>query len=281
MQTTSAVEEKHDAYTIQDSGVEQSSLTFPLKARTLSHLRSAASSKPEAIVIVPAFREPDGIQLTLNEISSQMNGTKLLAVVRDDGDETLTHASALASDTITQISKGKGRAFAEALTHIRNNGGTPTNVVLMDADGTYPADRIKEMLRILRENPNIGMVLGNRFAEPNGNDDTSSINPYYVGNRLLSFAHRVLNGIKLQDPLTGMRAIRYSMLDGWEPESKGFDIEVELNHRVTSAGGSICEIPVTYRHRVGQKKLRVHHGLGILLRMIRCVSFGRKARTPE
>lgn len=279
MQTTGVVEEKNDAYSIHNSDVEKSPLTFPMKAEASSRLLSTATGRPEAIVIVPAFREPDGIELTLREIKSQMNGTKLLAVVRDDGDETLTHASALASDTITQISKGKGRAFAEALTHIKNNGGPPANVVLMDADGTYPADRIMAMLKILRENPSIGMVLGNRFAEPNGNDDTSSINPYFVGNRLLSFAHRVLNGINLQDPLTGMRAIRYSMLDGWEPEAKGFDIEVELNHRVTSAGGSICEIPVTYRHRVGQKKLRVHHGLGILLRMIRCVSFGRKPRT--
>jgi dolichol-phosphate mannosyltransferase len=231
-------------------------------------------SRPETVIIVPAYREPEGIRLTLSEINGNLNGAKLLAVVRDDGDETLHYASSLASDTIIQTSKGKGKAFTEALRHIRNNGGTPSNVVLIDADGTYPADRIDPMLRILRERPEVGMVLGNRFAEPNGNG-YAILNPYYVGNRLLAMAHRMLNGVGLEDPLTGLRAIRYSLIDGWEPSSKGFDLEAELNDRIAGEGGSICEIPVTYRHRVGEKKLRIHHGFGILLRMLRCFGRGR------
>jgi len=229
--------------------------------------------RPETVIIVPAYREPDGIRLTLTEINGNLNGAKLLAVVRDDGDETLHYASALASDTIIQNSKGKGKAFTEALRHIRNNGGPPSNVVLIDADGTYPADRIDAMLRILRERPEVGMVLGNRFGVPNGNR-YAIFNPYYVGNRLLAMAHRMLNGFGLEDPLTGLRAIRYSLIDGWEPRAKGFDLEAELNHRIASEGGSIFEIPVTYRHRVGEKKLRIHHGFGILLRMLRCFDRG-------
>lgn len=229
-------------------------------------------SRPETVIIVPAYREPEGIRLTLSEISGNLNGAKLLAVVRDDGDETLHYASILASDTIIQTSKGKGKAFTEALRHIRNNGGPPSNIVLIDADGTYPADRIDPMLRILNERPEVGMVLGNRFGEPNSNR-YAIFNPYYVGNRLLAMAHRMINGVGLKDPLTGLRAIRYSLIDGWEPSAKGFDLEAELNHRIASEGGSICEIPVTYRHRVGEKKLRIHHGFGILLRMLRC--FGR------
>jgi dolichol-phosphate mannosyltransferase len=203
-----------------------------------------------------------------------MSGAKLLAVVRDDGDETLRCASVLASDTILQTSKGKGKAFTEALRHIRNNGGPPSNVVLIDADGTYPADRIDVMLRILREQPEVGMVLGNRFGEPNGNG-YAIFNPYYVGNRLLAMAHRMLNGVGLADPLTGLRAIRYSLIDGWEPLARGFDLEAELNNRIASEGGSICEIPVAYRHRVGEKKLRIYHGFGILLRMLKCFVHGR------
>jgi glycosyltransferase involved in cell wall biosynthesis len=278
LQTTNAVEEKNDAFIVHNTACENISIPVALNASPTSDSLLPAAGRPKTVVVVPAFREPDGIQLTLSEIRRQMNGAKLLAVVRDDGDDTLNQASALASDTITQMSKGKGRAFTEALRHIRNNGGPPSSVVLIDADGTYPADKIGLMLRILEDNPGVGMVCGNRFAEPNGNDEVSSMNPFYVGNRLLRLAHRILNGINLEDPLTGMRAIRYSMIDGWEPHASGFDLEAELNYRVAALGGSIFEIPVTYRHRIGEKKLRIHHGLGILLRMMRCISIGRIRR---
>lgn len=250
------------------------SVTYQGRKDVRSIIDKVNHSRPETVIIVPAYREPEGIRLTLSEINGNLNGAKLLAVIRDDGDETLHYASTLASDTIIQTSKGKGNAFTEALRHIRNNGGPPSNVVLIDADGTYPADRIDPMLRILRERPEVGMVLGNRFGEPNGNG-YAIFNPYYVGNRLLAMAHRMINGVGLEDPLTGLRAIRYSLIDGWEPSAKGFDLEAELNHRIASEGGSICEIPVTYRHRVGEKKLRIHHGFGILLRMLRCFGRGR------
>ncbi len=227
-----------------------------------------------AIVIVPAYREPEGIRLTLDEIRAEVSGVKLLAVVRDDGDETLQLALERAPDTIVQVSTGKGKAFGEALRHMRNNGGPPSTLVLIDADGTYPAERINTMLRILNERPQVGMVLGNRFGEANGKA-WSIFNAYYVGNRFLRLAHRALNGVRLKDPLTGLRAIRYSLIDGWEPDAEGFDLEAELNYRVVRLGGLIQEIPVTYRRRVGEKKLRIHHGFGILLRMLKCFAHGR------
>jgi len=40
----------------------------------------------------------------------------------------------------------------------------------------------------------------------------------------------LLNGVALVDPLTGLRLIRSSILKGWKVKSKGFDVEVELNH---------------------------------------------------
>ena len=36
-------------------------------------------------------------------------------------------------------------------------------VVITDADYTYPAEYVTEMIRILEENPHVGMVCGNRF----------------------------------------------------------------------------------------------------------------------
>jgi len=57
-------------------------------------------------------------------------------------------------------------------------------------------------------------------------------------------------------------------LKNWEPKSKGFDIEAEINHRVEKKGYRIVEIPIQYRNRVGAKKLRLRHGFTILRRIL-------------
>ena len=78
----------------------------------------------------------------------------------------------------------------------------------------------------------------------------------------------MLNGVKLNDPLTGLRVIRYDLLNGWKPKSKGFGIEVELNCFVERLGYEIVEIPIIYRKRLGKKKLGFRHGFKILGRII-------------
>jgi hypothetical protein len=58
------------------------------------------------------------------------------------------------------------------------------------------------------------------------------------------------------------------ILKGWKPKSAGFDIEAEMNHLVERAGYKTMEIPVQYRVRVGEKKLKLRQGLIILKRII-------------
>ena len=77
-----------------------------------------------------------------------------------------------------------------------------------------------------------------------------------------------MNGINLRDPLTGLRVIRWQILKNWKPKSKGFDIEVEMNHRVENEGYQTVEIPIKYRNRLGEKKLKLKHGFSILKRIV-------------
>jgi hypothetical protein len=90
------------------------------------------------------------------------------------------------------------------------------------------------MVKILRDNPRVGMVCGNRFSGQN--EGKAFYGSFSLGNRLLSFAHVVLNGVFLTDPLTGLRVVRAEVLRSWVVKSRGFDIEVELNHEVARQG---------------------------------------------
>jgi hypothetical protein len=44
--------------------------------------------------------------------------------------------------------------------------------------------------------------------------------------------------------LTGFRVVCWEKLRDWKPKSKGFDVEVELNHQVERKGYGILEIPI-------------------------------------
>ena len=122
------------------------------------------------------------------------------------------------------------------------------------------------MIRILEENPKIGMVCGNRFNSHFHIEEMHDL--FYFGNRLLAFTHNMLNGVALRDPLSGLRVVRWEILKGWVPKSKGFDIEVELNHHVERRGFGIKEIDILYRCRLGEKKLKLRHGLTIVKRIM-------------
>jgi len=137
----------------------------------------------------------------------------------------------------------------------RGRGSTTTN-----------AGYLPEMIQILEDNPEAGMVTGNRF---NDLFELSAMkSPFFVGNRFLAFAQRFLNGVSLKDPLTGLRVVRWRILNDWIPRSKGFDIEAEINHRVERQGYKVVEIPIDYRDRLGEKKLKLRHGFTILKRII-------------
>ena len=62
--------------------------------------------------------------------------------------------------------------------------------------------------------------------------------------------------------------VRSELLDGWKPKSKGFDVEAEMNAVVGRSGYRIVEIPIDYRIRLGEKKLKLRHGLGIMKRIL-------------
>jgi glycosyltransferase involved in cell wall biosynthesis len=214
-------------------------------------------------VIIAALNEEEGIGLTITELLDTLGSPRVLVVDGRSTDRTLEIAKNLGAEIALQNGLGKGDAISKAIEHIDSS---VDYIVLTDADYTYPAQYVPEMIRILDKNPEVGMVCGNRF---NGYEDMKSLNSvFYLGNRLIAFTHNLLNGITLADPLTGLRVVRARILRNWKVKSKGFDVEVELNQHVEREGFGIEEIPIKYRERLGEKKLGVKNGAEILKRII-------------
>jgi len=219
---------------------------------------------PQTLIIVAALNEEEGIGPTLAEIKDCLNRPLCLVVDGQSVDDTAKVAKAMGAQVIFQKGSGKGDAVATAIEHA--NGLNVEYVAFIDADFTYPAEYLPEMIRILEENPDVGMVCGNRF---NGKLHLGKMhNILYTGNRMIAFIHNMLNGVQMHDPLTGLRVARWEIIKDWKPKSKGFDVEVELNHYIERKGYCITEIPIHYRPRLGRKKLQIKHGSTILRRII-------------
>jgi Glycosyltransferases involved in cell wall biogenesis len=214
------------------------------------------------LVLIAAYNEEQGIGRTIKEIQQYLDAP-ILVVDGKSTDRTVQVAEDLGAEIIMQKGTGKGDAIAEG---IRNLSPEAQYVVITDADYTYPAETIPRMINILKINPGIGMVCGNRFHEKGSNPVFGSV--FGFGNKLIAFTHNMLNGVALDDPLTGLRVVRGDLLRNWNVQSQGFDIEVELNYYIERTGFDIIEIPIMYRKRLGEKKLKPKDGAAILKRVI-------------
>lgn len=218
---------------------------------------------PSLLVIIAALNEEKGISLSISELITVLGNVNFLVVDGNSVDKTVEFAKEMGAEILFQEGTGKGEAIAQAIRFVDSD---VKYVILTDADYTYPANYVPEMIRVLEENPDVGMVCGNRFTHKLTLGTMKSLN--FIGNRFLAWSQRILNGVHLKDPLTGLRIVRWEILRDWVPRSKGFDIEAEINYRVEKSGYKIVEIPIQYRNRVGEKKLKLRHGLTIFRRIV-------------
>lgn len=223
---------------------------------------------PDLVFIIAALNEELGVGLTLSELRKLPGESYLLVVDGDSSDGTVSVARDHKAEIIVQGGeKGKGAAIGQGLEYLRELDMDCEYLAFTDADYTYPAEHVPGMVEVLRKDRSVGMVVGDRFDR--AHDFRRSMpGVFYYGNRLLAYSHALMNGVNLRDPLSGLRVVRWELLKDWRPKSRSFDIEVELNHRVEKLGYSIVEVPIQYRPRLGDKKLKPKHGLTILRRMM-------------
>jgi glycosyltransferase involved in cell wall biosynthesis len=223
---------------------------------------------PSILVLMAALNEEEGIGPTIGDLKSSLGDVHVLVVDGFSQDKTAEIARAMGAEVVLREGKGKGDAIGYGLSQVNKDYDY---IVLIDADYTYPARFVREMIELINESPHLGMICGNRF---NAHFHTERMNDlFYLGNRVLAFTHNLLNGVTMRDPLSGLRVVRWNILKSWKPKAKGFDVEVEMNHEVERQGYGISEVDIEYRKRLGEKKLKAHDGIEIFKRMIAEIQF--------
>jgi dolichol-phosphate mannosyltransferase len=220
-------------------------------------------------VILPALNEEGGLAVTFDDLERVRTfpGGVPPAVLVVDGhstDRTVEIARLRGAHVLEQQGSGKGAALREGLTWARQRGFGRVGV--LDADGTYPCDRLPALFQLLGEGADV--VIGVRRPSRPANITTRDL-VHRVGNGLLNACAAYFSGGPILDVCSGFWGTSVDVATSLELTSDGFEVESELFVKAFRRGLRVVQIPVEYRERVGEAKLRAaRDGTRILLSII-------------
>ncbi len=229
---------------------------------------TTASTKPEAAgpeangvrttVLLPAYNEAAALPQVLADLESHLDDSYEVIVI-DDGSTDDTAKVAAEHDCRLfrhKANQGKGTAIRTGLSQSQGE-----NIVIMDADATYPTESIEELVGELSDHD---LVRGHRERHE---DNMPLVNR--VGNRIFNRLLKLSHGLEGGDHLSGLYGLRREAIDRLDLQASGFDIEAEIGIKAQARGLRVATIPIDYHERLGEKKLSPwRDGLAILGRVI-------------
>ena len=214
-------------------------------------MSSGRTKKRNISIILPSLNEELTIGKVIDEIPRQAlegEGYQVEVLVADgnSSDQTRQIAQAKGARVMIEPRTGKGRAVRTALASLKADF-----VFMLDADYTYPATYIRDMLKILCQD--YPVVIGSRLKGRREKGAMKRLN--LIGNLLLSLMASVLYRTRISDLCTGYWGIRGEVIPRLRLLADGFQFEAELFTQLAKKGYRIAEVPVYYRRREGKTKL--------------------------
>jgi len=205
--------------------------------------------KAKLSVIIPTMNEERSIGLVINDVKNALDGKRayeIIVVDTDSRDLTRDVAVGHGAIVVDEARRGYGRAYKTGF-----DKATGEIIATLDADMTYPAAEIPRLADML-EDKGLDFITTNRFA---GMERGAMPAKHRFGNWVLSTTARILFRVKLRDSQSGMWVFRKDVLPKLELVSDGMSMSEELK---IEAFGKLraAEVPITYKPRIGEAKLR-------------------------
>ncbi|MEE8231966.1 MAG: glycosyltransferase family 2 protein [Thermoplasmata archaeon] len=202
-------------------------------------------------VVIPTRNEEASIGRVLDEVNKAFEGTsrtyEILVVDTLSEDRTVAIAQEKGARVVPENRRGYGRAYK---TGFKASKGEL--IATLDADWTYPAHEIPRIATLLEEE-GWDFVSGDRLSYL----DPEAMEVHHrLGNALLNKTAHLLYGVRLRDSQSGMWVFRREILDQLTLGSVGMPFSEELKLEVVEKGLRFKEIPIHYRPRVGEAKIR-------------------------
>jgi glycosyltransferase involved in cell wall biosynthesis len=210
----------------------------------------AAIERPEVSVVIPCLNEADNIEECVRRSRGVLKAAGLdgEVIVADNGshDGSAELAAAAGAHVVHVARRGYGSAYLGGFERARGE-----YVVMLDADLTYPFDRIPAFVESLRDGADL--VMGDRM-----DNIQPGAMPWlhrYVGNPLLSGTLNLFFRTGIRDAHCGMRGFRHDVLPRLDLRTTGMEFASEMVIRASKEKLDIREFPIEYHPRGGQSKL--------------------------
>lgn len=210
--------------------------------------------EPGVTIVIPCYNEQDAVASTIEQVRRAMNGSTLpweiIAVNDGSTDETgsrldeLARASEQLKVVHAMMNRGYGASLKAGIAQAKYD-----RIVITDADGTYPNDRIPELVSILeRADMAVGARIGGNVNIPFARRPVKWL--------LLRYA-RWLSRADIKDVNSGLRAVWtrhvhrvWSML----PNGFSFTTTITIASHVNQL--HVVYVPIDYYKRVGKSSIR-------------------------
>jgi len=197
----------------------------------------------DVCILIPTLNEEESIGGIIKEFKSA-GFENILVFDGNSEDSTREIAKREGARVEVQHGKGKGAAVKQAFEAIEDD-----IIVIIDGDGTYLPSEVKELLDPILE-CKAEHVIGNRFAYGGAFARLHRIGNWVL-NKIFGFGY----GVRLNDILSGYRALTKDAVRKMNLEKEGFEIEMEMAIESVKRGVRIKEVPISYKKRKGQSKL--------------------------
>jgi len=206
-------------------------------------------------VILPALDEEKTIgqvidAIPVEQLKAAGYSVDITVVDGHSKDMTSVIAKQRGARLLVQHGHGKGDAVKSAFEDFDGD-----YLFMMDADHTYPGDKIPDMLHYLEEDV-YDVVMGSRLSGSIQPGAMSRLN--YLGNLVLTETANMLYPAErpITDVCTGMWGFDRETIEHLASlNSTNFEIEAEIYAKCVRGGYRVGEIPIQYNRRISPAKL--------------------------
>jgi glycosyltransferase involved in cell wall biosynthesis len=211
-------------------------------------------------IIIPMFNEAENVEITLEKVEgvlSQSHETFEIIPVNDGSvDNTLEVLKKVAEQNkrikVVSYPKNIGRGMALRTGFKESTGDI---IVSIDADLSFAPNHILDLIKVLRDEPDVDFVLGSPFV-PGGIVQNVPFHRLWIskfGNKVLRYT--MPNRIYYS---TGVfRAYRRRVIDSLVLESDDKEIHLEILSKAIALGYRVKEVPVVLTARTrGKSKFK-------------------------
>jgi glycosyltransferase involved in cell wall biosynthesis len=202
------------------------------------------------VVLIPAYNEENSVGKVISELPKKIID-EVVVINNNSNDNTVVNAKKAGATVLNEINQGYGFACLKGISYLNELVVKPDIVVFLDADySDYPEEIPKLIEPIVYDN--FDMVIGSRAS---GNREKNSMTPQQIfGNWLATKLLKLLYNVKYTD-LGPFRAIKYTKLIDLKMNDTTYGWTVEMQVKASKKNYKVCEVPVTYRKRIGHSKI--------------------------